>query len=84
MLDATRKGGVGQKFLIQHSAGSGKSNSITWLAYQLVGLLDGTTPLLDSVIVVTDRINLDSQIRDNINAFKRLKTSWNGQTRQPH
>lgn len=73
MLDATRKGGVGQKFLIQHSAGSGKSNSITWLVYQLVGLLDGTTPLLDSVIVVTDRINLDSQIRDNINAFKRLK-----------
>lgn len=73
MLDATRKGGVGQKFLIQHSAGSGKSNSITWLAYQLVGLLEGTTPLLDSVIVVTDRINLDSQIRDNINAFKRLK-----------
>lgn len=73
MLDATRKGGVGQKFLIQHSAGSGKSNSITWLAYQLVGLLDGTTPLLDSVVVVTDRINLDSQIRDNINAFKRLK-----------
>ena len=73
MLDATRKGGVGQKFLIQHSAGSGKSNSITWLAYQLVGLLNGTTPLLDSVIVVTDRINLDSQIRDNINAFKRLK-----------
>lgn len=73
MLDATRKGGVGQKFLIQHSAGSGKSNSITWLAYQLVGLLDGTTPLLDSVIVVTDRVNLDSQIRDNINAFKRLK-----------
>lgn len=73
MLDATRKGGVGQKFLIQHSAGSGKSNSITWLAYQLVGLLDGTTPLLNSVIVVTDRINLDSQIRDNINAFKRLK-----------
>lgn len=72
MLDATRKGGVGNKFLIQHSAGSGKSNSITWLAYQLVGLLDGTTPLLDSVIVVTDRVNLDTQIRDNINAFKRL------------
>lgn len=73
MLDATRRGGVGQKFLIQHSAGSGKSNSITWLAYQLVGLLDGTAPMLDSVIVVTDRVNLDSQIRDNINAFKRLK-----------
>ena len=73
MLQATRTGGVGQRFLIQHSAGSGKSNSITWLAYQLVGLLDGTKPLLDSVIVVTDRVNLDNQIRDNINAFGRLK-----------
>ena len=73
LLKATRHGGIGQRFLIQHSAGSGKSNSITWLAYQLVGLLDGTTPLLDSVIVVTDRINLDKQIRNNINAFNRLK-----------
>lgn len=73
MLEATKKNGVGQKFLIQHSAGSGKSNSITWLAYQLVGLLDGTQPLLDSVIIVTDRVNLDNQIRDNINAFKRLQ-----------
>lgn len=72
LLKATREGGVGQKFLIQHSAGSGKSNSITWLAYQLVGLLDGTTPILDTVIVVTDRVNLDTQIRDNINSFKRL------------
>lgn len=72
LLAATRSGGMGQKFLIQHSAGSGKSNSITWLAYQLVGLLDGTTPLLDTIIVVTDRVNLDNQIRDNINAFKRL------------
>ena len=73
MLEATKKNGVGQKFLIQHSAGSGKSNSITWLAYQLVGLLDGAQPLLDSVIIVTDRVNLDNQIRDNINAFKRLQ-----------
>ena len=73
LLKATREGGIGQRFLIQHSAGSGKSNSITWLAYQLVGLLDGTQPLLDSVIVVTDRVNLDNQIRDNIAAFKRLQ-----------
>ena len=72
LLKETKEKGVGQRFLIQHSAGSGKSNSITWLAYQLVGLLDGTTPLLDSVIVVTDRVNLDNQIRDNIIAFKRL------------
>lgn len=73
LLAETRAGGVGNRYLIQHSAGSGKSNSITWLAYQLVGLLDGTQPLMDSVIVVTDRINLDKQIRDNISSFKRLE-----------
>ena len=80
LLKETREHGVGQRFLIQHSAGSGKSNSITWLAYQLVGLLDGTKPLMDSVIVVTDRINLDKQIRDNIAAFKRLSNlvAWAG------
>lgn len=73
LLKATREGGVGQRFLIQHSAGSGKSNSITWLAYQLVGLLDGSQALLDSVIVVTDRVNLDTQIKNNIVAFRRLQ-----------
>ena len=73
LLQETKEKKVGQRFLIQHSAGSGKSNSITWLAYQLVGLLDGTQPLLDSVIVVTDRVNLDNQIKDNIIAFKRLQ-----------
>ena len=72
LLAETRANGVGNRYLIQHSAGSGKSNSITWLAYQLVGLLDGTEPLMDSVIVVTDRVNLDKQIKDNIVAFKRL------------
>lgn len=73
LLAETKTKGVGQRFLIQHSAGSGKSNSITWLAYQLVGLLDGTQALLDSVIVVTDRVNLDTQIKNNIVAFKRLQ-----------
>lgn len=72
LLSETKVKGVGRRYLIQHSAGSGKSNSITWLAYQLVGLLDGTEPLMDSVIVVTDRVNLDKQIRDNIASFKRL------------
>lgn len=72
LLAETRTNGVGNRYLIQHSAGSGKSNSITWFAYQLVGLLDGTDPLMDSVIVITDRVNLDKQIRDNISAFKRL------------
>lgn len=73
LLAETKANGVGNRYLIQHSAGSGKSNSITWLAYQLVGLLDGTQPLMDSVIVVTDRVNLDKQIKDNIAAFKRLE-----------
>ena len=73
LLAETKAHGVGQRFLIQHSAGSGKSNSITWLAYQLVGLLDGTQALLDSVVVVTDRVNLDNQIKNNIVAFKRLQ-----------
>lgn len=63
---------IGRRYLIQHSAGSGKSNSITWLAYQLVTLLQKQEPFFDSVIVVTDRVNLDKQMRDNINAFQRL------------
>ena len=73
LLAATKTNGMGQKFLIQHSAGSGKSNSITWLAYQLAGLLKVTDSLMDSVIIVTDRVNLDNQIRDNVNAFNRLQ-----------
>lgn len=72
LVAATKASDIGRRFLIQHSAGSGKSNSITWLAYQLVTLLKDQQPFFDSVIVVTDRVNLDRQIRDNINAFKRL------------
>lgn len=72
LVKRTQRCGIGKRFLIQHSAGSGKSNTITWLAYQLVMLLKNQEPLFDSVIVVTDRVNLDRQIRDNINAFRRL------------
>lgn len=72
LVKQTQKFGVGKRFLIQHSAGSGKSNTITWLAYQLVVLLKNQQPFFDSVVVVTDRVNLDRQIRDNINAFQRL------------
>ncbi|MBO4772318.1 MAG: type I restriction endonuclease subunit R [Bacteroidales bacterium] len=73
LLNVTKMSPIGRRFLIQHSAGSGKSNSITWLAYQLVTLLQpDQQPFFDSIIVVTDRVNLDRQIRDNINAFKRL------------
>ncbi len=64
--------GVGKKYLIQHSAGSGKSNSIAWLAHQLVGLEKQGKALIDSVIVVTDRVNLDKQIRDTIKNFTQL------------
>ena len=73
LLQATKMSPIGRRFLIQHSAGSGKSNSITWLAYQLVTLLQqNQQPFFDSIVVVTDRVNLDKQIRDNINAFQRL------------
>lgn len=64
--------GVGQKYLIQHSAGSGKSNSIAWLAHQLVSMERGGKPVFDSIIVVTDRINLDKQIKNTIKGFMQV------------
>lgn len=76
LLTDTQKHYGGQRYLIQHSAGSGKSNSITWLAFQLVNLKldDCLTPRFESIIVVTDRVNLDKQIRDNIRAFCNNKS----------
>ncbi len=75
MLKHAKENGAGSKYLIQHSAGSGKSNSISWLAHQLVGLFDGTNenPVFDSIIVVTDRKILDTQIRNNIKQFEQVK-----------
>lgn len=64
--------GVGHRYLIQHSAGSGKSNSIAWLAHQLVDLKKDNQPLFDSIIVVTDRKVLDKQIRDTIKNFAQV------------
>ena len=74
LADAGEKG-AGETYLIQHSAGSGKSNSITWTAYQLIELYaPGTfTPVFDSVVVVTDRRVLDRQLRDNIDQFSEVK-----------
>ena len=68
--------GIGQRYLIQHSAGSGKSNSIAWLAHQLIGLerADGST-IVDTVIVVTDRVLLDKQIRDTIKQFMQVSNT---------
>ncbi|AXW69677.1 DEAD/DEAH box helicase [Ralstonia solanacearum] len=75
ILTDAKRHGVGQTYLIQHSAGSGKSNSITWLAYQLVELYDtaGTANVFDSVVVVTDRRVLDTQLKDNIKLFSETK-----------
>ncbi len=64
--------GVGQRYLIQHSAGSGKSNSIAWLAHQLIGLTRDDTLVFDSIIVVTDRRILDKQIRDTIKQYAQV------------
>jgi len=67
--------GAGKRYLIQHSAGSGKSNSIAWLAHQLIGLRKANKPLFDSIIVVTDRRILDKQIRDTIKQFAQVKAT---------
>ena len=69
LVNDVKKYGVGKRYLIQHSAGSGKSNSITWLAYRLVEVEYNENKAFDSVIVVTDRVNLDKQINDNIRKF---------------
>ena len=71
LADASIKG-FGPKYLIQHPAGSGKSNSIAWLAHQLIGLEQDGTALFDSAIVVTDRRILDKQIRDTIKQFAQV------------
>lgn len=83
LLSHAAQTGVGHKYLIQHSAGSGKSHSITWAAYQLIetypakldlpGARALDAPLFDSVIVVTDRRLLDKQLRDNIKDFSEVK-----------
>ena len=72
LLAHTRTHGVGHRYLIQHSAGSGKSNSIAWLAHQLVGLEANASAVFDSVIVVTDRKVLDRQIKDTVKQFAQV------------
>lgn len=75
LLSDVRHNGVGQRYLIQHSAGSGKSNSIAWLAHQLVGLEKNGKAIIDSVVVVTDRVILDKQIRDTIKQFMQVSNT---------
>lgn len=75
LLLNAKENGAGKRYLIQHSAGSGKSNSISWLAHQLVGLMNNSNvnTVFDTVIVVTDRRVLDAQIRNNIKQFEQVK-----------
>ena len=74
LVDAAKTEGPGQKYLIQHSAGSGKSNSIAWSAHQLSAIhqADGSK-LFDSVIVVTDRTVLDDQLQETISQFTSVE-----------
>jgi type I restriction enzyme, R subunit len=75
LLADVRATPVGRRYLIQHSAGSGKSNSIAWLAHQLIGLEREGRPIFDSIIVVTDRRLLDKQIRDTIKQFAQVSAT---------
>ena len=75
ILADIKEKGVGQKYLIQHSAGSGKSNTISWLAHRLSDLYqnpDDPKSLFDTTIVVTDRRVLDKQIQNNIRQFEQV------------
>ncbi|MET7965445.1 type I restriction endonuclease subunit R [Micromonospora sp. NPDC005305] len=67
--------GVGRRYLIQHSAGSGKSNSIAWLANQLTELQHDGGAAVDSVLVVTDRRVLDGQIKETIRSFTQVRST---------
>jgi type I restriction enzyme R subunit len=68
------KTGTGHCYLVQHSAGSGKSNSIAWLGHQLVELKKEDAPIFDEIIVVTDRKVLDKQIKDTIRQFAQVSS----------
>ena len=71
-LADVRTNGAGKRYLVQHSAGSGKSNSIAWLAHQLIGVKRDGKEVFDSVIVVTDRRILDDQIQKTIKQFMQV------------
>ena len=74
LVDAARREGVGNNYLIEHSAGSGKSNTIGWLTHRLASLHDADNErVFDSVIVVTDRVVLDQQLQDTIYQFEHKR-----------
>jgi type I restriction enzyme, R subunit len=74
LVEAARQEGVGHNYLIEHSAGSGKSNTIGWLTHRLASLHNNTNErIFDSVIVVTDRVVLDQQLQDTIYQFEHKR-----------
>ena len=74
LVDAARRDGVGHNYLIEHSAGSGKSNTIGWLAHRLAVLHDAANArVFDCVIVVSDRIVLDQQLQDAVYQFEHRR-----------
>jgi len=75
LLTHAAEHGVGHRYLIQHSAGSGKSNSIAWLAHQLIGLEQESKPVFDSIIEVTDWRILDRQIKDTIKQYAQVSAT---------
>ena len=75
LLSDAEKHGAGQKYLVQHSAGSGKSNSIAWVARQLIGVEHEGKPAFDSIIVITDRRVLDRQIDGTIRQFTQVAST---------
>jgi len=86
LADAARHG-VGKRYLIQHSAGSGKSNFIAWLAHHLIGLPTDGAPVFDSIIVVTDRILLNGRALCRFSKLACILTRgafWFDMPRQRH
>ncbi|NLD97359.1 MAG: type I restriction endonuclease subunit R, partial [Synergistaceae bacterium] len=76
LLASVRAEGIGRRYLVQHSTGSGKSNSIAWLAHQLAAMQDAQGDnVVASVVVVTDRVNLDRQIKETIRQFMQVSST---------
>ena len=75
LLSDAKENGAGRRYLVQHSAGSGKSNSIAWVARQLIGVEHEGSPAFDSIIVITDRRVLDRQISGTIRQFTQVAST---------
>ena len=75
LLNDAASNGAGKRYLIQHSAGSGKSNSIAWLSRQMIELATNGQPVFDSILIVTDRTVLDDQITETVRLFTQVNST---------